>query len=127
LTQLGPLEQRLLEAVWLRGNVTVRELIAGGELKIAYTTVMTTLDRLYKKGFLGREKLGRAFVYSPAVSHQQFAAMVAQQAAETVLTFAELHTADVLSHFVDTLGDSDSQMLLELEKLIKARREAETR
>jgi len=46
LTQLGPLEQRLLGEVWARNNATVRELIEHGQLEIAYTTVMTTLDRL---------------------------------------------------------------------------------
>ena len=115
----------MLQMLWARGATTVRDVHREYPGGLAYTTIMTTLDRLYKKGFLSREKLGRAFVYSPAVSHQQFAGMVAQQAAETVLTFAEIHTADVLSHFVDTLGDSDSEVLAELEKLIKARRQAE--
>jgi predicted transcriptional regulator len=52
--QLGPLERKLLEEVWSRQSVTVRELVAGGKIRLAYTTVMTTLDRLYKKGLLDR-------------------------------------------------------------------------
>src|SRR5271169_4338455 len=56
--RLGPLEQRLLEALWSRGSATVRELMDDGDAardhKIAYTTVMTTLDRLYKKKLLSR-------------------------------------------------------------------------
>jgi predicted transcriptional regulator len=53
-TQLGPLEQRLLQEMWSRGSATVRELLEDGKTKQAYTTVMTTLDRLYKKRFLDR-------------------------------------------------------------------------
>jgi predicted transcriptional regulator len=48
--QLGPLEQRLLEALWARHSATVRELVNDGCPELAYTTVMTTLDRLFKKG-----------------------------------------------------------------------------
>ena len=64
-TQLGPLEQQLLESLWRRGSATVREVIEDGDLKLAYTTVMTTLDRLYKKNLLDRVPEGRAFRYSP--------------------------------------------------------------
>jgi predicted transcriptional regulator len=64
-TQLGPLEQQLLSALWMRGSATVREILDAGEIKLAYTTVMTTLDRLYKKQLLNRTAEGRAFRYSP--------------------------------------------------------------
>ena len=63
--QLGPLEQQLLSALWMRGSSTVREILAAGDIKLAYTTVMTTLDRLYKKQLLNRAADGRAFRYSP--------------------------------------------------------------
>jgi len=63
--QLGPLEQRLLQDMWGRGNATVRELLQDGDYKIAYTTVMTTLDRLFKKSLLDRVPEGRAFRYTP--------------------------------------------------------------
>ena len=63
--QLGPLEQQLLRKLWTHGNATVRELLADGEINLAYTTVMTTVDRLYKKGLLDRASEGRAFRYTP--------------------------------------------------------------
>jgi len=50
--QLGPLEQQLLQEMWTRRSATVRELVEDGKITQAYTTVMTTLDRLYKKRFL---------------------------------------------------------------------------
>ncbi len=56
--QLGPLEQRLLDALWAKGSATVRELVENGYEDLAYTTVMTTLDRLYKKNVLMREEEG---------------------------------------------------------------------
>ncbi len=60
-----------MEVLWKRAEaMAVREVCArlDGET-LAYTTVMTTLDRLYKKGLLRREKDGTAFVYQPAMRH----------------------------------------------------------
>ena len=59
-TRLGPLEFELLQSLWARGSATVRELLADGSIALAYTTVMTTLDRLYKKQLLDRVSEGRA-------------------------------------------------------------------
>jgi len=67
-SELGPLEERLLESLWTRGNATVRELIEAECHDLAYTTVMTTLDRLFKKKLLSREAEGRAFRYVPLVT-----------------------------------------------------------
>src|SRR4029077_17980620 len=63
--QLGPFEQQVLQKLWLHGSATVRELLADGTIRQAYTTVMTTVDRLYKKGLLDRVAEGRAFRYTP--------------------------------------------------------------
>src|ERR1700693_4623387 len=69
--QLGPLEQRLLDGLWDQGSSTVRELLESGCPELAYTTVMTTLDRLYKKGLLTRSEEGRAFRYVPRFSRDE--------------------------------------------------------
>jgi len=63
--QLGPFEQQLLLEICARGSATVRELLAVGNIHQAYTTVMTTVDRLYKKGLLHRVAEGRAYRYAP--------------------------------------------------------------
>src|SRR5260370_34887541 len=63
--QLGPLEERMLDGLWARGSATVRELLEKDSPDLAYTTVMTTLDRLFKKGLLTRSEEGRAFRYAP--------------------------------------------------------------
>src|SRR2546429_9945878 len=70
-SQLGPLEQRLLEALWARGNATVRELLEDGHDDLAYTTLMTTLDRLFKKKVLSRQAEGRAFRYAPRYTREE--------------------------------------------------------
>src|SRR5207253_2908577 len=69
---LGKLEREVLEQTWQRGEVTVREIYLAFEERIAYTTLMTTLDRLYKKQILDRRKDRRAFLYSPAMSREEF-------------------------------------------------------
>jgi predicted transcriptional regulator len=62
---LGPLESSLLELLWAQERaVTVRH-IRSAFPALAYTTLMTTLDRLYRKGLLVRHKDGRAFAYAP--------------------------------------------------------------
>src|SRR3982075_4783951 len=85
LRQLGPLEQRLVEALWLRDTATVRELLQDGYQDLAYTTVMTTLDRLYKKNLLTREAEGRAFRYAPRVTREELHREVAGQGVRPLL------------------------------------------
>ena len=70
--RLGPLEWRVLEALWSRTTLaSVRDLQPDFP-EIAYTTLMTTLDRLYRKSVLRREKSGRAFLYQPRLSRAEF-------------------------------------------------------
>jgi len=78
--QLGPLEQRVLDALWARGSSTVRELRAECCPDLAYTTVMTTLDRLFKKGLLTRSEERRAFHYTPRFSREELHCEAAGQA-----------------------------------------------
>ena len=69
---LGKLERRVLDETWQRGEVSVRDICVAFGDQVAYTTIMTTLDRLYKKRLLDRRKDGRAFLYSPAFSQEEF-------------------------------------------------------
>ena len=72
---LGPLEERVLEALWRSPHgLSVREVRSGLGDGLAYTTVMTTLDRLYKKGLLERQRDGRAFRYAARASREALAA-----------------------------------------------------
>src|SRR5690348_5683725 len=69
---LGKLEREVLEETWRIGEVSVRDIHRAFEERVAYTTLMTTLDRLFKKNLLARRKDGRAFLYSALVSREDF-------------------------------------------------------
>jgi predicted transcriptional regulator len=120
-SQLGPLEQRLLEALWSRGTATVRELLRDGHEDLAYTTLMTTLDRLFKKNLLTRSTEGRAFRYSPRFSREQLRQEVAGSAFRQLLD-ASPETALPLSYLVEILTERDAQLLDDLQKLVETRR-----
>jgi predicted transcriptional regulator len=120
---LGPLEARVVEIVWKRGTpVSVRDLQP--ELRgLAYTTVMTTLDRLYKKGVLGRHKVGRAFLYSARITPHELQHTLTQRLAAWLLGANRESARPLLSGLVDRLGDADGALLEELERMIRHRRE----
>ena len=64
-----PLELRCLQALWVLGEANVRDVQQALEdRKLAYTTVMTVLDRLVRRGGVERRKMGRAFIYAPVLS-----------------------------------------------------------
>ena len=76
---LGDLEREVMEEIWRRGEMSVRDIHTGfGDERAAYTTLMTTLDRLYRKGLLERRKEGRAFLYSARISRDEFTRSVAK-------------------------------------------------
>jgi predicted transcriptional regulator len=121
LAQLGPLEQRMLRALWRRGNATVRELLDLGDIDLAYTTVMTTLDRLYKKSLLDRSVEGRAFRYSPRFSQQELERAAASESIRQLLGSIE-NSAVPLSYFVEAVTEHDAALLDDLQKLVEKKR-----
>jgi predicted transcriptional regulator len=119
--QLGPLEQRLLEALWARGSATVRELIQNDYQELAYTTVMTTLDRLFKKNLLVREAEGRAFRYAPRFTRDELHREAASHALRQLLDASPASPLP-LSFLVEILGERDAQLLDELRELVETKR-----
>jgi predicted transcriptional regulator len=120
-SQLGPLEERLLEALWQRGTATVRELVEAGCDDLAYTTVMTTLDRLFKKNLLTREAEGRAFRYTPRFSREELHREVAGEAFRQLLDASPAASLP-LSYLVDIISARDVQLLDDLRRLVEAKR-----
>ena len=121
IQRLGPLESQLLRALWKRGDGTVRELLDDSSLRAAYTTVMTTLDRLYKKGLLNRTPDGRAFRYKPRQTEEEFnRAILAAEVAR--LLNSAVHPAAPLSFLVDTLTRHDAALLGELQRAVGRKR-----
>ena len=119
---LGPLEWRVLEALWSRGTpAAVRDLI-GAFPDTAYTTLMTTLDRLHRKGMLMREKHGRAFVYQPRSSQAEFESARAADVFRSALERSGGSLTPLVSCLIDAVGDRDRELLDELESLVAQRR-----
>ena len=119
IAQLGPLERRLLAALWTRGSSTVREILDIGDIKLAYTTVMTTLDRLYKKQLLDRVAEGRAFRYSPRYTQEEL-----EKAAvgETIRQLLVSGAALPLSYLVEAVSEHDASLLDDLQRLLDEKR-----
>lgn len=120
-TRLGPLEQQLLEALWLRGSATVRELLDYGDIKLAYTTVMTTLDRLYKKQLLERVAEGRAFRYAPRHTQQDLERAAASDTIRQLLSSNDVASLP-LSYLVEAVSEHDVELLDELQQLLDQKR-----
>ena len=120
-TQLGPLEQELLSALWMRGSATVREMLDAGGINLAYTTVMTTLDRLYKKQLLNRSAEGRAFRYSPRYTQEELEKEAVGEAIRQLLGSGEA-AALPLSYLVEAVSEHDAGLLDDLQRLLDEKR-----
>lgn len=119
---LGPLELDLMEILWSRGESNVREVVCRLDRSLAYTTVMTTLDRLYKKGFLDRRMPDRAFVYSAKFSQDEWERQRAESVVAGWLAGSQPSRDALFSSFLDAVGQHDVKLLDELEKKIRRKR-----
>ncbi|MFN2529671.1 MAG: BlaI/MecI/CopY family transcriptional regulator [Pyrinomonadaceae bacterium] len=119
---LGRLERQVLEQIWRLGDVTVRDVYKAFDEGIAYTTVMTTLDRLFKKRLLERRKDGRAFIYSASVSQKDFEQGIKEDVIDGLLGHGADGIEPVLACIVDTVSERDRELLDELDRLIKEKR-----
>ena len=122
-TAFGPLESRVLDALWSRGTAACVRDLQPAFSGVAYTTLMTTLDRLFRKGVLRRDKNGRAFFYQPQFSRDEWRTQLAGSAFATMLPGDGSAMRPILSQFVDAVGERDRALLDELEQLVRARRE----
>ncbi len=107
--------------MWARSSATVRQLIEDGCEDLAYTTVMTTLDRLFKKGLLTRAEEGRAFRYAPRFSRQELHREAASHAFRQLLDASPASSLP-LSFLVEILGERDAQLLDDLRQLVERKR-----
>lgn len=120
----GVLERDVMRVLWTTADLPVRDVQARLSREVAYTTVMTTLDRLYKKGLLARRQAGRAFLYSPALTPAQLRAQIAGGVLSGLLQGRDGATAPVLSNFVESVGAQDGgpELLRELEEIVRQKR-----
>ncbi len=117
---LGELETAVMEVLWRAPGQTVNEVEEHLRQRrgSAHTTVLTTLDRMHRKGYLLREKQGKAFVYTPRYTREEFERGVAQEVLGALLG---QFTEPALSAFVDLVGD-DAGALNQLEAMIREKR-----
>jgi predicted transcriptional regulator len=119
---LGRLEFGVMEILWSRGESSVRDVIQRLNRPLAYTTVMTTLDRLFKKGLLDRRKSERAFLYSPRFSRPDWERKRAGDLVAGFLSGPRPSRDLLISCLVDAVGQHDETLLDELEKKIRSKR-----
>jgi predicted transcriptional regulator len=122
--RLGSLERAVLAFIWENGDTSVRDACERLGPSVAYTTVMTTMDRLFKKGLLARRKVGRAFVYTATATREELEGAVAAELVQSLLQNDGSGPLPVLSSLVDAVSDRDRALLGELERLIKEKRRA---
>ena len=121
---LGPLETEVMNLVWSSEEVTVRDVyrVLLTRREIAYTTVMTIMSNLNKKGMLERHLQGRAYIYTPVVSRDEFTRNKIDEIVESMLN---RFTEPAMIYLVDRLVQIDPQRLSELEEAITSLRNKE--
>lgn len=116
--ELGELESKIMAILWKNGCASVREVTARLAPPLAYTTVMTTLDRLFKKGLLERSESERAFLYWARFTAEEWSAARAKKMLTAVLVDNEPSRELLISTLLETIGQHDATLLDELETKI---------
>ncbi len=107
VTRLGDLERAAMQVVWDAGTATAREVAqALSDRDLAYTTWLTVLGRLERKGLLVRTKVGRAFAYTAVASREDHIAVLLEQA----LGQADDRVA-ALQHFARSVSPTEAEAL----------------
>jgi predicted transcriptional regulator len=122
LPDLGHLEGTVMGILWAHGESSVHDVIERLRRPLAYTTVMTTLDRLFKKGFLDRRKPERAFLYAPRFSQPEWERKRADLWVAAFLAASRPSGELLISSLVEAVGQHDEALLDELEKKIRRKR-----
>ena len=105
----GELEAAIMDRVWLAGRpVLVREIWANlrPEREPAYNTVLTVVEILYRKGWLAREKDGRAYRYRATVTREDYTAGLMDEALES-----SPDRVAALRSFVERIDPAEAQQL----------------
>ena len=120
---LGKLERQVLDEVWrFDREVSVRDVYRSFNERVAYTTLMTTLDRLFKKNLLTRRKDGRAFLYTAAIAREDFDQGIKADVIDGLLGQGADGIEPVLACIVDTVSERDLEFLDELDRLVQEKK-----
>lgn len=120
---LGELELEVMGVVWERGNVTVRDVQAAlaKTRPLAYTTVMTVMNRLADKGLLLVNKQGKTYRYHPAQTREAFEAQAVGRVVQSLI--ADFGGDVAISQFVEQLSAVDPEQLARLAELAQLAQE----
>lgn len=109
-----------MDRLWMRdGATTVREVFEDllHHREIAYTTVMSTMDNLHRKGWLSRERDGKAYLYWPRLTREQYSAQLMRDALD------DGGRSDlVLTHFLEQISDDESAALRKVLRRLSSRK-----
>src|SRR5215470_10069082 len=109
MRRFGELEAVIMDRLWEQGRpMLVREMVEDlrGDRPLAYTTVMTVMENLHRKGWLRRDRDGRAWRYQPTGSRSGYTAALMSNA---LATSTDRRTA--LAHFVLQMSPHDAELL----------------
>ncbi len=105
----GDLEASIMDLLWERDSpALVREIVdeLNHERPLAYTTVMTVMENLHRKGWLRRERDGRAWRYEPTGSRSGYTTALMNDALDT-----DPDRRTALAHFVLQMSPQDAALL----------------
>jgi len=122
VASLGPLEHQTMAVIWKLKECNVNMVKTALKEPVAYTTIMTTLDRLYKKGLLDRRKDSRAFLYSARFSPEELELFVTENVIGKLLDTSTGQIEPILSCIVDAVSERDLLLLDELERIVREKR-----
>ena len=107
MVRLGELEQQVMGVLWQddKPEMTVRD-VAGHFPDHAYTTVMTVLDRLERKGMVRRIRVGRAYRYAPSGTREEYAAALMHEALSSTTD-----RSAALVHFAESVSPEEAALL----------------
>jgi predicted transcriptional regulator len=120
--QLGEREREVMSVLWAQGEANVQQVASRLSANLAYTTVMTTLDRLFKKGFLLREKKERAFIYTASVTPEEMERKRANQLIQRFFSHSDEQQDTLISCLVNAVHQYDAKLLDQLESEIRSAR-----
>ena len=121
---LGPLERQVMEILWRKKECSVRDVLDRLPDPKAYTTIMTTLSRLFSRGMATRTWAGRKFVYSARVNHVELDYMLAERVLSYLLEIqANSKAPELVSLYIlKNLFRHDPKLFEAVVRIVKSRR-----
>lgn len=118
---LGPLEAQVMEVLWDCDECCVRQVLQRLDQNLAYTTIMSTLDRLFRKRLANRRKRGRSYAYSARVSCQDWKDTVARDVVRKLLDGPRSSHEALIACVLEVVRQREPELLKDIETILGAR------